>query len=168
MIISTMKTTAMISARRESRRVLPKTDPRPLSLPAIAGRPRAGVTVLGEERLLEGGLAAHEVEQLVPGRSTNDGRDRPRDAHPQDVAVGHDIADACHPLEFGGRHGLGEPQLDVVMGEIPEALDAPRLHDLAVANDRDAVAGALDLAEDVTREEHGPAPVARLAGELAA
>ena len=79
--------------------------------------------VLGEERLLEAGLAADEVEQLVPGGGLDDRRDRPADAQPQDVVVDHDVAHAGQRLELGGRHRAGEAQLDLVVGEVAQRVD---------------------------------------------
>src|SRR6185503_3503104 len=59
-----------------------------------------------------------------------------------------------------------EAQLDLMVGEIAERLDPVDLDQDAVADDRDAVARLLDLAEDVAREEHGPTLGLRLADDL--
>ena len=69
-------------------------------------------------------------------------------------------------VESAERQIAGEPQLDLVMGEIAEPLDAVDLDEQALADDRDAVAGLLDLAEDVAREEDRPALGLRLADDL--
>ena len=58
------------------------------------------LAVLGEEGLLEARLAADEVEQLVAGGGPDDRRDRAADAHPEDVVLGHDVADARQALEL--------------------------------------------------------------------
>jgi hypothetical protein len=57
--------------------------------------------VLGEERVLEGGLAAREVEQLVAGRGLDDGSDWPAHAEPDGVVVDDHVADAWQRLELG-------------------------------------------------------------------
>src|SRR3970040_984089 len=113
------------------------------------------LAVLGEERLLEARLAAHEVEQLVAGGGLDDRRDRPADSKPQDVVVDSHVADAREGLEGGGRDGAGEAQLDLVVGEIPQGVDGADLHQPSLADDRDTVTGLLDLAEDVAGEEGG-------------
>ncbi len=127
------------------------------------GRPAA---VLGEERLFERRLAADEVEQVVVRRLADDRRDRARDAHPEEVVLGGDLADAGQRRERADRHVAGEPQLDLVVGEVAQRLDAVDLDEPAVADDRDAIAGLLDLAQDVAREEDRPALGLRLADDL--
>src|SRR3990170_2904828 len=114
------------------------------------------LAVLGEERLLETRLAAHEVEQLVAGGGLDDWRDRPADSKPQDVVVDSHVADAREGLERGGRDGAGEAQLDLVVGEIPQGIDRVDLHQPSLADDRDPVTGLLDLAQDVAGEEGRP------------
>ena len=58
-----------------------------------------------------------------------------------------------------------EGQLDVVEGEVADGLDAVDLDQPALADDRDAVAGPVDLVDDVRRQEDRPSVVARLADE---
>src|ERR1035437_3315033 len=72
------------------------------ALTAICVRLDGHLPVLGQEGLLERGLAAHEVEQLVAGGRPDDRRDRAGDAHPQDVVVRDEVAHARKPLELGG------------------------------------------------------------------
>src|SRR5262245_27791501 len=122
--------------------------------------------VLGEERLFERWLAADEVEQVVVRGLADDRRDRARDAHLQHVLLGDDVADARQHGERAHRRLAGEPQLDLVMGQVAERFDAIDFHEQPVADDRDAVAGLLDLAEDVAREKDRPALRLRLADEL--
>ena len=62
--------------------------------------------------------------------------------------------------------GPREPQLHLVVGEVAQPLDAVELHDPALADDRDAVAGALDLAQDVAGQEDRPPIRLRLAHQL--
>ena len=64
--------------------------------------------VLGEERLLEGGLATDEIEELVTRRGLDDRRDRTRHPHPEDVVLRGDLADAGQALELRSRHAARE------------------------------------------------------------
>ncbi len=59
-----------------------------------------------------------------------------------------------------------ELQLDLVMGKVTERFDAIHLDDAAFPDDRHAIAGLLDLAEDVAREEGCSALADGLAQEL--
>ena len=63
----------------------------------------------------------------------------------------------CKAVERRARHGLREAQLDLVVGEVAQRLDPIDLDQPAVADDRDAVAGLLDLGQDVARQEDRPA-----------
>ena len=80
-------------------------------------------------------------------------------------SVDDDVADAVEARERLGRDRAGEAQLHLVVGEVAQALDAVHLDELAVADDRDAIAGPLDLGQDVAREEDRPALGLRLADE---
>ena len=66
------------------------------------------------------------------------------------------------------RRGDGclEPELDLVVGQAPERLDAVHGDQAAVPDDRDPVAGPLDLTQDVRREERGASLRDDLANEL--
>ena len=77
-----------------------------------------------------------------------------------------DVAHAGQRRERGHRHLAGEAQLDLVVGEVAQRLDPVDLDEPAVADDRDPVAGLLDLAEDVAREEDRPALGLGLADDL--
>ena len=79
--------------------------------------------------------------------------------------VGLDVADARQTLEDGGRDRRREGQLDVVEGELADGLDPVDLDEAALADDGDPVTGAVDLVDDVRRQEDGPAVVAGLADE---
>ena len=79
---------------------------------------------------------------------------------------GGDVADAGDRLEDRGRDRRREGQLDVVEGQLADRLDAVDLDQAALADDRDAVAGPIDLVDDVRREEDRPALGPRLADEL--
>ena len=81
------------------------------------------------------------------------------------MVLGRDVADARQDLELGGRHRPGERELDLVVGEVAQRLDPVDLDQPAFADDRDAVAGSLDLAQDVARQEDRPALGLRLADE---
>src|SRR6476469_10049541 len=100
----------------------------------MSGRLAGRSAVLGEERLLERGLAADEVEELVARRLADDGRDRARYPKSEDVVVGHDVAHARQGGEGRLRHIAGKPQLDLVVGEIAERLDPVDLHEDPVAD----------------------------------
>src|SRR6266550_4575169 len=142
---------------------------------ALCGRPTSSVmsrrvagvvAVLGQERLLERRLTADEVEQLVASGLANDRCNRARDAHPEDVIVGDDFADAADGRERAHGDIADEPQLDLVVGEVPQCFDAVDLGQEAVSDDRDPVAGLLDLAQDVAGKEDCPAVRLRLADDL--
>src|SRR6478672_1998071 len=126
---------------------------RPWTPDAMSGRVPRRLSVLGEERLLERRLAAHEIDEVVSRGLPNDRRDRARHPHPQDVALGGDLAHARQRCERGFGNLASETDLDLVMGEIAERLDAIDSGQATVADDRHAVTGPLDLAEDVTRKE---------------
>ena len=68
-----------------------------------------------------------------------------------------DVADTVQLLEL--RHGriAGETKLHLVVGEIPQRIDAVHAHQPAIADDRHAIATALDFAQDVAGEEDRPA-----------
>src|SRR5260221_803779 len=68
-----------------------------------------------------------------------------------------DIADSRQLAEGRFRYGASKAQLHLVMREVAQTVDGSDLDQAALANDRDAVAGALDLAQDVARKEDGPA-----------
>ena len=123
------------------------------------------VAVLGEEDVLEVRLATDDVDDAVLGGGRDHGTDRAVDPHLDDVAVGLDVADARQTLEHGGRDRRRERQLDVVEGELADGLDPVDLDEAALADDGDPVAGAVDLVDDVRRQEDGPAVVAGLADE---
>ena len=76
------------------------------------------------------------------------------------------VAHARQRLELGRRDRAREPQLDLVVGEVAQGVDAVDLGEPAVADDRDPVAGPLDLGQDVARQEDRPAVGHRLADEL--
>src|SRR6476646_5078028 len=76
--------------------------------------------VLRQEGLLERRLATHEIEQVVVGRLADDRGDRARDTQPEDVVLGRDVADTGQPGERPDRYVAGEPQLDLVMGQVAE------------------------------------------------
>ena len=63
-------------------------------------------------------------------------------------------------------HLAREPQLDLVVGEIAQRLDPVDPDQPALADDRDPVAGLLDLGQDVAREEDRAALGLRLADDL--
>ena len=69
------------------------------------------------------------------------------------------------PSKTAGADRRAEGQLDVVEGELADRLDAVDLDEPALADDRDPVAGAVDLVDDVRRQEDRPTVVARLADE---
>src|SRR5436190_2374638 len=138
---------------------------RPMSV-VISGRLPRSVAVLREERLLERWLSADEIEELVVGGFADDRRDRAGDAELQRLALGRDVADAGDRREGSRRDLAREPQLDLVMSEIAQGLDPVHLGEPSVADDRDAIAGLLDLAEDVAREEDRPALGLGLADDL--
>ena len=75
------------------------------------------------------------------------------------------VGDAGEPCERVGRHVAGEAQLHLVVGEVAQRFGAVDLDEPAVADDRDAVAGPLDLGQDVARQEDRPALGLRLADE---
>src|SRR5205814_1701455 len=111
------------------------------------------VAVLRQERLFERRLATHEVEQLVSRGCPHYRRDRSGDAHSQDVIGRRHLADAGQRLELGGGHLPGKAELDLVVSKVAKALDAVDLHESPLADDRHPIARALDLAEDVARQE---------------
>src|SRR5262249_2228242 len=76
--------------------------------------------------------------------------------------------DPGQPGERPDGHVTREAQLDLMVGHVAQRLDAIDPDQAAVADDRDAVARPLDLAEDVAREEHRPALRLRLADDLVA
>ena len=79
-----------------------------------------------------------------------------------DAHVGH----ARQRRERGDRDGVHEAQLHLVVGEVPQRLGPVDLDEAAVADDRDAVAGPLDLGQDVAGQEHRAALRAGLADQL--
>src|SRR5262245_30184354 len=105
--------------------------------------------ILGQEGLFERWLAAHEVEELVVRRLADDRRDRSGDAQPEQVLVGADVADAGQRGKGADRDLAREAELDLVVGEVAQRLDTVDPDEPAVTDDRHAVAGLLDLAEDV-------------------
>ena len=96
--------------------------------PAQSGRTSTAIvgTVLGEEDVLEVRLAAHDVDDPVGRRGGEHGADRAGDPHPDQVAVGLDVADALERREDGRRDGRPERQLDMVEGKSADGLDASR------------------------------------------
>src|SRR5512140_3245619 len=122
--------------------------------------------VLGKEGLLEAGLAADEVPQVMAGGHPNDGSDRAAHAHLEATFGGHEVAHAGQRGELLDGDGFAERELDLVMRKVAERLDPVDLDDPTVADDRDAVAGLLDFAEDVGREERAPALRDGLAQQL--
>src|SRR3954454_19060437 len=165
-----------------------RTDGRPSTSSGRAGRLRRGIrgsrrrpttgicsvssdidrlaTVFGEGRLLERGLAALEVEELVAAGGGDDLADRTRHPHLEHVIVALDVRHARDSGERVERDGPGEDERDVVVREVAKRLDAVDTDEAALADDRDAVGRPFDLADDVTREEHRPAGAARLADEV--
>ena len=123
------------------------------------------LAVLGQEGLLERRLAADEVGQLVLRGGAHDVGDVARDAHAQDVVLGDDVADAGQRAERLDRHGPGEDQLDLVVGEVAQRLGPIDARQLAAADDRHAVTRLLDLGQDVRGQEDGPALVLGLADD---
>ena len=90
----------------------------------------------------------------------------PGHAQPQDVVLDDDVADTPgSPSNAAVGTRAGEAQLDLVVGEVAQVLDAVDLDQPAVADDRDPVAGPLDLGQDVAREEDRPALGLRLADQ---
>ena len=128
--------------------------------------PPDGPAVLGEERLLERRLAAHEVGEIELSRGADDGRDVAGHPHAEDVILGDEVADARDGSEVRRRDGAREHQLDGVMGKVPERLGPVHAGEAAVPDDRDAIAGLLDLREDVRGQEHRPALALGLADHL--
>ena len=59
------------------------------------------------------------------------------------------VADARDSLELADRWLSCEAQLDLVVSQIAERVDAIHLDQPALADDRHAIATSLDLAEDV-------------------
>ena len=86
----------------------------------------------------------------------------PGDAHPEHVIVGHELAHPGQRFEGARRDRAGEPELDLVMGQVTEPLDRVELHDPPLADDRDPVAALLDLGQDVARQEDGATVADRL------
>ena len=99
------------------------------------------------------------------GGGRDDCTDRSADPHRDGVALDDDIAHARQPVEQRRRDRARERQLHVVEGEPANLLDAVDLDEAAVADDRDAVAGPIDLIDDVRREEDRSTGLARLADE---
>ena len=77
-----------------------------------------------------------------------------------------DVADAIESGERGHRHVAGEAQLDLMVGKVAKRLHSIDLDQPALADDRDAIAGLLDLAEDVAGQEDRPALGLGLADDL--
>ena len=130
----------------------------------IGARPHR--PVLGEEDVLEVRLAADDVNEALPGRGRDDRTDLAGDPHPDEAALGHGVADTRQTAEQLDRDWLGEQQLDVVERELADRLDAIDLDEAALADDRDPVAGPVDLVDDVRRQEDRPAVGAGFADEL--
>ena len=128
---------------------------------------RPSLAVLREERLLEARLAADEVEQLVARRRPDDRRDRARRrASRRTWSSADDVGDAGQRLELAERAPCPANRSSTWWwARSRRRLDAVDLDEPAVADDRDAVAGPLDLGQDVARQEDRAALGLRLADE---
>ena len=121
----------------------------------IVRRGRRLTCIQLEEGVLEaGGLDG----QVVDRRDVEGGQERARisleRAAQPPVAHGQ-LADARHGRQV--RRGASKPQLDPPLAPRQQASDVLERDQPARAHDRDPVAHALDLGQDVRREEHGPA-----------
>ena len=64
-----------------------------------------------------------------------------------------DVADARQPLELADRRIACEAQLDLVVGQVPQCVDAIDLNQPPFADDRHSITAPLHFAQDVAREE---------------
>ncbi len=82
------------------------------------------------------------------------------------MVVDDDVADTGEALELRQRHRAGEAELDLVVGEIAQGVDAVDLDDAALTDDGHPVAGLLHLGQDVAGEEDRPSLRLGLSDEL--
>ncbi len=167
-------------ARRESRSVLPKTLPKPVDAPpdatpaVVRDRPRrSSRDRLGRSRPYSArNVSSSDGSRLTKSTSSYFAASRTTGAiepATRSRSRWSSVDTSLTPVERRERrhrHLAGEAQLDLVVGEVAQRLDPVDLDQPALADDRDAVAGLLDLAEDVARQEDRPALGLGLADDL--
>src|SRR3989304_5365360 len=92
-------------------------------------------------------LAADEVHQVECRGGLHDRGYRALDVHPQDVVLGHQLADSRDRGERRGRHRSAEAKLDLVDREVVECLDPVDLDQPALTEGGHPAAALLDLAD---------------------
>ena len=130
----------------------------------VGGRLRL---VAGEEELLEGGRLAGQARDPSAAEGRHElaevlGVDR--EAHLG--AVDRHVVGAGPGADLGEGGRVGERGMHPGSGQVAQLGEAAGVDDPAGAHDAHPVAGALHLAEDVARQQHGAALVAQR-GELA-
>src|SRR4029077_3399018 len=119
--------------------------------------------VVAEENVLEAGLVARKRNHRIPCRRL-DHRIRgslDRDPHRPVVEL-LDLDDAIEAREDVGSNGLREVNGDLVALDVLQLRDAGEADEPAVADDADARARLLDLAQHVGGQKHGAAFPPRL------
>src|SRR6266851_4300161 len=129
-----------------------------------AGR-MAVALVVAEEDVLEAGFVAGQRDdrKLRRGLDHSVRSALHGEAHGGPAVEALDLSDAVELGERVGGYRLREGDRDLVALDVFQFVHAADADDSVVANDRDARAGLLDLAQDVRREEHRAALFASLA-----
>ena len=162
---------------RPSRTDFPKTEPRPRRRLPIDGRSRIAMAAAGAAGA-PGTLTGRAGPWRLPysARKTSSSEGSRLTKSTSAACAASRTTGATGPLTsirmvrpstarlltpgtaaYGRRiDRLREPELHLVGCQLAQRFDRIEPDDPAVADDRDAVAGALDLADDVRGEEHGP------------
>ncbi len=131
------------------------TDASALRIGLRVGLLRCGV--VGQEDLFEILLAAEDVQHRVARRELDDVVDRSLDREIQDLAVGPSLDHAGQAPEVVGRYRRLEVELELAARLALQGLDLRDHRDPSLADDADPVGDALDLGQDMGREEDRPA-----------
>jgi hypothetical protein len=133
---------------------------------AAARRGRVAGPVVGQENLLEAGLDAPEVEDLIPCGRLHERVERAQDGAPEHGILHGEVADAGDPGERLRRHGRGEVDLEAPQRPLLEDRDRLDCEQPAFADYSDPVAEVLDLRQLMRRDEDRPAFVPGLLAEV--
>src|ERR1700674_3017266 len=115
------------------------------------------IFVVAKEDVLEARLIAGQRNDAVARRGLDHsvGGALHREAHRVPVVEHLDVSHALERLERLGRYRLRESDGDLVALDVLQLVHAADAHEATLADDPDARAGLLDLAQHVRGEEHG-------------